>query len=98
MKRRVPSEFTQQLLRGHALQKELDFAAAQGAKAFAEKLNKAREEDAEEFLAQARISISGLSDADAKRTLCVLACRKLFAVGYREFADLFRQVLQKGEG
>lgn len=94
----MTNDFTRNLLRSHALQKELDFAAAQGARAFAEKLNKAREEDAKEFLAQARTSISGLSDTDAKRTLCVLACNKLFDVGYREFADLFRQVLQKGDG
>lgn len=89
-------DFTRRLLHEHSEQKKNELIYRQGAKDFADQLNEAREKDALEFLAQARTSISGLSDKDAKRTLCVLACNKLFDVGYREFAGLFKEVLQRG--
>lgn len=90
-------DFNNRLLQEDELRKMLDFAARQGGKEFADKLNKAREADAVEFLEQARRSIDGLSDKDAARTMTVLAANKLFDVGYREFALLFKQVLQRSE-
>lgn len=90
-------DFTRRLLHEHNAQKKNDLLYRRGAKDFADQLNKAREEDALEFLHQARASISGLSDTAAKRTMCVLACNKLFDLGYREFAGVFKEVLQRGE-
>lgn len=72
-------------------------AMKQGAKEFADKLNEAREKDALELFGQAQKSIEGLSEEDKRRTMCVLACNKLFEVGYREFAALFKTVLQRSE-
>lgn len=69
-----------------------------GAKEFADKLNEVREKDALEFFGQARSSISGLAEEDKVRTMCVLACNKLFDVGYREFANLFKEVLKSSQG
>lgn len=91
------NQFTQRLFTEHNRQKMNDLIYRQGAKDFADQLNKAREEDALEFANQARASVSGLSDTAAQRTMCVLACNKLFDLGYREFAGVFKEVLQRGE-
>lgn len=89
--------FTKQLLREDEQRKLYELAMRQGMKEFADKLNEAREKDALEFFEQARSSVSCLSEEDKIRTLCVLACNKLFEVGYREFALLFKQTLQGSE-
>lgn len=89
--------FTRKLLKEDAERKKNEMLFRKGAKEFADKLNEAREKDALEFFGQARASIDGLSDKDARRTMCVLACNKLFDVGYREFAGLFKEVLKRGE-
>lgn len=90
-------DFTKKLLQQNAEQKKNEMLFRQGAKDFADKLNAAREQDAREFFAQAKFSIEGLSDSEARKTICVLACNKLFDVGYREFALLFKQVLERSE-
>lgn len=87
-------KFSKELLRQNEQRKLYEMAMRQGAKEFADQLNEVREKDALEFFEQARTSISGLSEEDKVRTLCVLACNKLFDVGYREFAGLFKNVLQ----
>lgn len=87
-------KFSKELLRQNEQRKLYEMAMRQGAKEFADQLNEAREKDALEFFEQARTSVSGLSEEDKVRTLCVLACNKLFDVGYREFAGLFKNVLQ----
>lgn len=87
-------EFYKKLLKENEQRKFYEVAMRQGAKEFADKLNEAREKDALEFFEQARASISSLSEEDKFRTMCVLACNKLFDVGYREFAGLFKEVLK----
>lgn len=87
------NEFGQKLLKAQERQLLYERVMNRGAKEFADKLNEAREKDALEFVEQAKRSISGLSEEDKLRTLCVLACNKLFDTGYREFAGLFKQVL-----
>lgn len=90
-------DFYKELLHKNEQRKMLEAAMKQGAKEFADKLNEARENDALEFYEQARTSVSSLSEEDKLRTLCVLACNKLFDVGYREFALLFKTTLQRSE-
>lgn len=90
-------DFTRKLLKKEEQRKLYEMAMRQGAKEFADKLNAARENDAQEFFEQARKSISDLPEEDKHRTMCVLACNKLFAVGYREFALLFKTTLQRRE-
>lgn len=87
-------EFHRKLLQSEEQRKLYEMAMRQGAKEFAYKLNEAREKDALEFFGQAQASVVGLSEEDKVRTLCVLACNKLFDVGYREFAGLFKNTLQ----
>lgn len=90
-------DFTRKLLKENEQRKLYEMAMRQGAKDFADKLNEAREKDALEFFEQAKKSIYGLAEDDKRRTLCVLACNKLFDVGYREFALLFKTILQRSE-
>lgn len=90
-------DFTREFLKQDAERKKNEMLFRRGAKEFADKLNSAREKDAEEFFEQARSSIAGHSDKEALKTLCVLACNKLFDVGYREFALLFKQALGRNE-
>lgn len=82
------AQYKQQLMFRESLKQE-------GRRELADKLAKAREQDALELFGQARTSISGLAEEDKVRTMCVLACNKLFDVGYREFAGLFKQVLEQ---
>ena len=92
----MSNKFMQKLLRENARQKELDLERATAVRLFADALAKARNEDAQELLAQARTSVAGKSDAGALRTLCELACSKLYNVGYQEFAALFKEALERG--
>lgn len=86
-------DFDRQLLKENEQRKLYEMVTRQGAKEFADKLNEAREKDALEFFEQAQASVSSLSEEDAVRTMCVLACNKLFDVGYREFALMFKTIL-----
>lgn len=90
-------DFERQILKEHEQRKLYEMAMRQGAKEFADRLNEVREKDALEFFEQAKKSIDGLSEDDRRRTMCVLACNKLFDVGYREFALLFKTILQRSE-
>lgn len=89
--------FNKELLEVHAQRKMYEMATRQGAKEFADKLHEAREKDALEFFEQAKKSIDGLAEDDKRRIMCALACNKLFDVGYREFALLFKAILQRSE-
>lgn len=91
------NEFYRKLLKENEQRKLYEMAMRQGAKEFADKLNEEREKDALEFFEQARASVGGLSEEDRLRTLCVFACNKLFDVGYREFAGLFKDALPRGK-
>lgn len=86
--------FGKRILEENARRKYYEMAMRHGAKEFADKLNEAREKDALELFEQAKKSIDGLSESGKRYTLCVLACNKLYDVGYREFANLFKQTLK----
>lgn len=87
-------DFNAKLFQADLRRKELDLVYAQGGKDFADKLAKAREEDALSFLDTMRWCVSQSADRWKEAAADAMA-KKLIEVGYVEAGRLFLEEKQK---